>query len=324
MIFTYTPTGDDWLRILPELAMLAAALLVLLADLAAPEGRKGWLALVGLAGVVAAGICVAAMFVLGDGLTAFYGMIASDWTALLADAIILFAAGLGVLFSPAYLARFGVVHVGEYYALLLLSALGMMLMASGTNLMVVFVGLEILSLALYILSAFLPGRERSQEAGMKYFLLSSFASAFLLYGMALTYGSTGTTFLLDIRTFLDAASPQFYEWLRADAARRAGPHGRRLQLQGLRDPLPGVDPGCLRRRAHAGDCLHVRRNQGRRVRRDCSHLPLRAASARRAVDAGLLGAGGADDDRGQSRRPSPSATSSACWPTPASPMAATC
>jgi len=203
-MFTYIPSGADWLRILPELILLGAALLVLFADLAVPHGRKGWLALVGLLGVVAAGVATGAMVAMGDAQSAFFGMVTSDWTALLADAMILVAVGLGLLFSPAYLDRYGVVHVGEYYALLLLAALGMMLMASATNLMVVFVGLEILSLSLYILCAMLPGRERSQEAGMKYFLLSSFASAFLLYGMALTYGSAGTTGLAGIRAFLDA------------------------------------------------------------------------------------------------------------------------
>jgi NADH-quinone oxidoreductase subunit N len=204
MIFTYTPTGADWLRVLPELALLVAAMLVLLVDLLLPGGRKGWLALVALFGVIGAGVATGAMFVAGDGATAFFDMIASDRTALLADAIILFSVGLALLFSPGYLARLGVMRSGEYYALLLLSALGMMLMASATNLMVVFVGLELLSLALYILCAILPGRLRSQEAGMKYFLLSSFASAFLLYGMALAYGSTGTTALRGMRAFLDA------------------------------------------------------------------------------------------------------------------------
>ncbi len=204
MIFSYTPTSADWLRVLPELALLAAAMLVLLADLIAPAGERGWLALIGLLGVVGAAVATGGMFIAGDGATAFFNMIASDWAALVADAIILFALALGLLFSPGYLERSDVTHVGEYYALLLLAALGMMLMASATNLMVVFVGLETLSLALYILCAILPGRLRSQEAGMKYFLLSSFASAFLLYGMALAYGSTGTTGLAGIRAFLDA------------------------------------------------------------------------------------------------------------------------
>jgi len=204
MIFSYTPSSADWLRVLPELVLLAAAMLVLLADLIAPAGQRGWLALVGLLGTLGAAVATGGMFIAGDGATAFFNMIASDWAALLADAIILVALALGLLFSPSYLARSEVTHVGEYYALLLLAALGMMLMASATNLMVVFVGLETLSLALYILCAILPGRLRSQEAGMKYFLLSSFASAFLLYGMALAYGSAGTTSLTGIRDFLDA------------------------------------------------------------------------------------------------------------------------
>src|SRR5262249_48195876 len=134
---------------------------------------------------------------------AFFGMVTSDGAALISYLLILAAVGIALLFSPAYLARNGVRHLGEYYALLLVSALGMMLMAAATNLMVVFVGLEVLSLALYVVCAMLPRRTRSQEAGMKYFLLSSFASAFLLYGMALTYGSTDTTNLADIRAFLD-------------------------------------------------------------------------------------------------------------------------
>ncbi len=82
---------------------------------------------------------------------------------------------------------------GEYYALLLASATGMMLMAAGISFMILFLALELLSLALYILSGFERGRQRSQEAGFKYFLLSSFASAFLMYGMALVYGATGST-----------------------------------------------------------------------------------------------------------------------------------
>ncbi len=80
----------------------------------------------------------------------------------------------------------------------------MLLMASATSLMTIFVGIELLSLGLYILSAYLANRFSSQEAGMKYFLLSSFASGFLLYGMALAYGATGSTSLVGIRTFLDA------------------------------------------------------------------------------------------------------------------------
>src|SRR5258708_17627799 len=126
------------------------------------------------------------------------------YTTLFADLIVLFAAGAGLLLSPGYIERQGVRQEGEYYTLLLIAALGMMRRASACKLMIIFVGLEVLSLALYILSAYVVARPRSQEAGLKYFILSSFASAFLLYGMALTYGSTGTTSLAGIRAFVEA------------------------------------------------------------------------------------------------------------------------
>jgi NADH-quinone oxidoreductase subunit N len=202
--FTYVPGGADWVRILPELVMLATALLVLLADLAGSPGRRGWLAVVGLIGVLGAVVATVYLYVTGGQGTAFFGMMSADQTALFADLIVLFAAGAGLLLSPGYIERQGVRQEGEYYTLLLIAALGMMLMASAGNLMIIFVGLEVLSLALYILSAYVVARPRSQEAGLKYFILSSFASAFLLYGMALTYGSTGTTSLAGIRAFVEA------------------------------------------------------------------------------------------------------------------------
>ena len=200
--FTYLPTGADWIRILPELILLVTALVVLLADLAGVPGHKPWLPLLSLAGVIGAGVATGWLWANGDYGTAFFGMMSADKLALFADMVVLFAVGLGLLYSPGYIGRQGIRHQGEYYALMLLAALGMMLMPSADNLMIVFVGLEVLSLALYILCAYVVARNRSQEAGMKYFILSSFASAFLLYGMAMTYGSTGTTSLAGIRAFL--------------------------------------------------------------------------------------------------------------------------
>ncbi|MEO7000632.1 MAG: NADH-quinone oxidoreductase subunit N, partial [Ktedonobacterales bacterium] len=200
--FTYTPTGADWLRILPELILFGAALLVMLADLITPNGRKGWLAAVGLLGVIATAIAAGVLYVNGDGGAAFYNMVSDDKIALVADFIILFSVGLGLLYSPGYLERQRITREGEYYTLLLLAALGMMLMSAAISLMTIFVGLEVLSLALYVLCALAQDRDRSQEAGMKYFILSSFASAFLLYGMALTYGATGATALAGIRDFV--------------------------------------------------------------------------------------------------------------------------
>jgi NADH-quinone oxidoreductase subunit N len=202
--FTFTPNLTDWIRIWPELILLATGLLMLLADLIGAPGRKGWLAVIGLAGVVGALAATVMLWADNSYGDAFFGMVTNDQVALFANVIILFAVGVALLFSPGYIERQGIVHEGEYYTLMILAALGMMLMSAANNLMIVFVGLEVLSLALYILSAIVTTRRRSQEAGMKYFILSSFASAFLLYGMALLYGATGKTSITDIRSFLSS------------------------------------------------------------------------------------------------------------------------
>lgn len=200
--FTYTPPLTDWLRILPELSLLAAVFLTLLADLALPAGRKRWLAAIGMLGVIASALSLVYVATLSGDSAAFYGMVSMDGVAIFSGVVILFALAAGLLFSPVYLERQGVNREGEYYALIQMSALGMMLMASAASLMLVFVGLETLSIALYVLCALPQTRLRAQEAGMKYFILSSFASAFLLYGISMTYGATGTTSLTGISSFL--------------------------------------------------------------------------------------------------------------------------
>ncbi|HZC07418.1 MAG TPA: NADH-quinone oxidoreductase subunit N [Ktedonobacterales bacterium] len=200
--FTYTPTGSDWLHILPELIVLAAVFATLLADLALPEGRKGWLAGVGLVGAILSGASLVYVNNTVGSSLAFYGMVTSDGIAIFAAGVILLALALALLLSPGYVERQTITREGEYYALLQLSALGMMLMAAANNLMTIFVGLETLSLSLYVLCALPQTRLRSQESGMKYFILSSFASAFLLYGMSLVYGASGATALPDIARYL--------------------------------------------------------------------------------------------------------------------------
>jgi NADH-quinone oxidoreductase subunit N len=204
MEFSFTPSTSDWLHIVPELVTGGAALVVLLVDLILPAARRAWLAAVALLGIVGAGVAVGYLLATGVSGEAFFHMVTADGTAVFAAAVVLLAGGLAVLLSPGYIERQGITHQGEYYALLLLATTGMMLMAAATNLMTIFVGLELLSLCLYILSAFIANRPTSHEAGMKYFLLSSFASGFLLYGMALTYGATGATSLTGIRAFVDA------------------------------------------------------------------------------------------------------------------------
>jgi NADH-quinone oxidoreductase subunit N len=117
-------------------------------------------------------------------------------TALLACVVVL-ASLLGV----GYLEREGIAGI-EFYVLLLLSSSGGVVMAAANDLIVMFLGLETLSLAVYVLAAMHLRRGQSQEAGIKYFILGAFSSAFLLYGIALIYGATGSTNLATIKTFL--------------------------------------------------------------------------------------------------------------------------
>lgn len=219
MSFTYVASASDWARIAPLLVLAGMGLITLLADLLLPQGAKARLALeklpgasipfsflllpllglLGLAGALAASIV---LFAIGDQQTAFNGMLASDQGTLLAYMIIISAAFLAVLLSPGYIKRQGVIHQGEYYALLLLATIGMMILAAAQSFLIIFVGIELLSLALYILCGYVARRASSQESGMKYFLLSSFASAFLLYGLALIYGATGQTQFAAVTSFL--------------------------------------------------------------------------------------------------------------------------
>jgi NADH-quinone oxidoreductase subunit N len=113
----------------------------------------------------------------------------------------LLAAGLTILMSDDYLRREGY-PVGEYYPLVLFTTAGAMWMASGTDLMTIFLGLEVLSISLYVLAGFFRRQTRSNEAGLKYFLLGAFSTGFLLYGIALLYGVAGTTNVADIGMYL--------------------------------------------------------------------------------------------------------------------------
>ena len=174
----------------PTLVLLAAALLVLALDMLPPRRDKTHLAVVALAGVI--GALLVALTRWGRGTRGFRDMVVLDNYALFVDVVICYAVALVILLSMDYLRRAGIAS-GEYYALVLFSASGMMLMASANDLVVVFLALELMSLCLYVLAGLFKQRLDSGEASMKYFLLGAFASSFLLYGIALTYGATGST-----------------------------------------------------------------------------------------------------------------------------------
>jgi len=173
----------------PELMLTVAALAILVLTVVVPAGKRGVL------GYWALGGTVAGFFLLFPGLSrgtpAFYGIVVSDPFALFFRVLFLIVALLTVLASLEYTRREGI-DMGEYYVLVLLATVGMMLMASGTNLVVIFLGLEIMSIAIYILAALMRQDVRAVEAAFKYFLLGAFASVFLVYGIALTYASTGS------------------------------------------------------------------------------------------------------------------------------------
>ena len=134
-------------------------------------------------------------------ITTFSGMVRVDPFAVFLGVVITAATGLALLLAVAYLKREGL-EAPEYFALILLSASGMLMMTTANDLVVVFLALEVLSIPLYVLAAFDKRRVNSQEAGLKYFILGAFSSAIFLYGIALVYGATGTTSLTGIATFL--------------------------------------------------------------------------------------------------------------------------
>jgi NADH-quinone oxidoreductase subunit N len=136
----------------------------------------------------------------GSAIVGFNGSVISDDTSTFFNIIFLICGIFTTLLSLSYLPREGFDHF-EFYPLLLFAIVGMIFMASGTNLMVLFLGLETMSIAVYILAAFRRTQASSIESAMKYFLLGAFASGFLLYGMALIYGVTGSTDLMKIQEF---------------------------------------------------------------------------------------------------------------------------
>src|SRR3990167_1258504 len=119
--------------------------------------------------------------------------------------IFLLGTGLTILISMKYVKDEDINH-GEYYSLILFATVGMMLMAGGADLIVIFLGLELMSISLYVLVGYTRRRLISNEASLKYFLLGSFATGFLLYGIALLYGATGTTTLKGIAGFISEVS----------------------------------------------------------------------------------------------------------------------
>ena len=199
MLANIQPQASEYLRFLPEIILCIFGVAIMMLEAVTSERQKaslGSLALVGIA-LAFAGNIVA----YGDGGPAFQNMIMIDSYGTFFRGLILVVGFLCILTSFSYLAREGA-QSGEYYALILFSMVGQCILATASDLIMVFIGLEISSIATYILAGYLRDDRRNNESALKYFLLGSFATAFLLYGIAWIYGLSGSTKLADIQLFL--------------------------------------------------------------------------------------------------------------------------
>lgn len=186
------PTPDFMLA-LPQVIVFGLAMILLLADAFLPRERHYvLLTALSLIGYTAATISL--WWQDGQNQATFFGAFRADGLTVFLSLIILVAAVLSVLTAASYVDRLeGRMPIGEFYVLLAFSVLGALLVAAAGDLVMIFVGIELSSLATYILTAFAKRRVTAIEGALKYFLLGIFASAILVYGMAWVYGATGTT-----------------------------------------------------------------------------------------------------------------------------------
>lgn len=209
----------DLQLIAPELILTAIACLALVMEVVLPYKLSKWTAYFSLAGIALALISLAVQFKGMGGafnlyalqsfsaVDGFYGMVRIDGFALIFKAIFLVSAALAVAISTRYLDIEREQH-GEYYALILFATVGMMFLGSGYDLISLYIALELMAVTFYVLVAFTKRQRRSNEAGMKYFLLGAFSSGILLYGMSMIYGIAGSTNLSEIGLKLSTAGTE--------------------------------------------------------------------------------------------------------------------
>ena len=187
----------DYLALAPELIIVGTMILVLALDLTLPRPRKYWTATVSVAGSALALLPLAVLAVNGDTVSMFGGSYVVDEFALVLKGLFLVSAYIVFLLSHHYIEsdRY---YQGEYYFLLLASILGSLVMASSRDLIVLFVGLELVTGPLFLLAGWRKGDAKSNEASMKYFILGVLSTAILLYGMSLIFGLTGSVTFTDI------------------------------------------------------------------------------------------------------------------------------
>jgi len=186
---------------LPEVVLSLVAMVILMLDFIVPKGRRDWLGYLSVLGVLLTLMVLFPQW--GATQSAFSGQYLIDPFALFFKIVFLASAGLIILMSIGYLRNEGADR-GEFYALILFATLGMMLMASAVDLLILYIGLETMSICIYTLAGFLKRERRSNEAALKFLLMGGFSSAIILYGMVMLYGLTGATGLKEIASALTA------------------------------------------------------------------------------------------------------------------------
>ncbi|MBV8069304.1 MAG: NADH-quinone oxidoreductase subunit N [Acidobacteriaceae bacterium] len=204
MPINFQVSSADYLRFLPETLLTLFGIIIMLMEAAMPESRRRTsLGVIGLIGIVLA--FFANIWANTNGGPAFHDMITIDNYGTFFRGLVLVVGFLCILASFTYLENEHA-QTGEYYALILFSLVGQCILATASDLIMVFIGLEISSIATYVLAGFLRDDRRNNESSLKYFLLGSFATAFLLYGVAWTYGLVGSTNLQEIQRILSQGS----------------------------------------------------------------------------------------------------------------------
>jgi len=195
----FQPPAIDLLTVAPLAIVSVTAMIVLLVGLFVRRDQSPVLGAISLVGVSVALVATLALW--GQNRTAFDGAIAGDSFFAFFGAVSLAIVAMTIILSAEFVTREGF-QPGEYYSLLLFSSAGALILAMSRDLIVLLIGLEVLSMSLYVLAGFARERLASEEAAIKYFLLGSFSLALLVYGTALIYGVTGSTQFADIASAL--------------------------------------------------------------------------------------------------------------------------
>ena len=192
VLLAFTRPALDWHALAPELTLLAFGTLITVVDIIWDDRSKQAMPTLAGMGLLATLVPILTLAVDGTERSMFAGAYVVDDFSLVLKALFLISGYIVILMSVDYI-REGDYYENEYYTLMLTSLLGMVMISSSRDLVSVFVALELLSIPAYMLAAWRKGGPRSNEAGLKYYLMGVFASAVMLYGMSLVYGLAGST-----------------------------------------------------------------------------------------------------------------------------------